>query len=180
MYKNTKTRKNIKNKKNQASTFVKKVIAISRVNKVTKGGKRLNFRAVIVIGDKKGIVGLGIAKARDIKLAIAKATNRGGKNLISIPLTRSRSIPHLVYGKFGASNLILKPASPGSGVLAGSSIRVVLEIAGIKNILAKRLGANNLLNNAKATILALKALKTFETIADERGLSITHFYNSVK
>ena len=178
MDKKNKSFRNNKSRNTRSISIVKKVIAISRVNKVTKGGKRLNFRAVIVVGDKKGRVGIGVAKARDVKLAIKKAAGKGSKNLISIPLTKSKSIPHMVYGKFGACDLILKPASPGSGVIAGSSIRIVLEIAGIKNILAKRLGANNLLNNAKATIFALNKLKTFKQIADERNLSITHFFSS--
>ena len=178
MDKKNKSFRSNKSRNNRSTTLVKKVIAISRVNKVTKGGKRLNFRAVIVVGDKAGRVGIGVAKARDVKLAIKKATEKGSKNLIIIPLTKSKSIPHMVYGKFGACDLILKPASPGSGVIAGSSIRIVLEIAGIKNILAKRLGANNLLNNAKATLFALNKLKTFRQIVIDRDLSMTHFYNA--
>lgn len=157
--------------------WTEKVIEVKRVTKVTTGGKKLSFRAVVVVGNNLGKVGVGVAKADDVTKAVQKAVNIGRKNLIVIPLTNNKTIPHLVTGRFGASNIIIRPAAPGSGVIAGSSIRIVLEAAGIQNILAKRLGSNNLLNNAQATIEALKSLRTLKQIAKQRDLSLTHFYN---
>lgn len=166
------------NRRNQPSVkWTEKVIEVKRVTKVTTGGKKLSFRAVVVVGNNLGKVGVGVAKADDVTKAVQKAVNVGRKNLIVIPLTNNKTIPHLVTGHFGASNIIIRPAAPGSGVIAGSSIRIVLEAAGIQNILAKRLGGNNLLNNAQATIEALKNLKTLKQIAKQRDLSLTHFYN---
>ena len=157
--------------------WVEKVIEVNRVTKVIKGGKKLSFRVVVVIGNNLGKVGVGVAKADDVTKAVQKAINNGRKNLVVIPLTSNKTIPHLTIGRFGASNVIIRPAAPGSGVIAGGSSRIVLEAAGIQNILAKRLGSNNLLNNAQATIDALKNLRTLKQIAKQRDLSLTHFYN---
>ena len=156
---NTLTNRVKKNKK-ITSKFVDKQIKISRVSKVTKGGKKLNFRAIVVVGNKKGTVGIGVAKADEIVDALKKAKVDGLKNLIKFPLTKSLSIPHCIVNKFGASKIILKPSKEGTGIIAGGALRIVLEISGIKNISAKQLGSNNLLNNAKACIIALKKLTT--------------------
>jgi small subunit ribosomal protein S5 len=123
-----------------------------------KGGKKLTFRAVVILGDTKRKVGVGIGKADDINLAIDKAVISGKKNLINVPLTFQSSIPHVIQTKYGACKLMLRPASTGTGVIAGGSIRTVLELAGIQNISAKQFGSSNILNNAKATILALNLL----------------------
>ena len=138
-----------------------RVIQISRVTKVCKGGKKLSFRAVIVVGDEKGKVGVGVGKAGDVITAVRKGVTDGKKNVISVPLTSSNSIPHKTNGQFGAAKLVLRPSAPGSGVIAGGSIRTVLELAGIKNILSKQLGSNNLLNNARATIHGLSTLRSY-------------------
>jgi small subunit ribosomal protein S5 len=138
--------------------FEEKIVQITRVTKVVKGGKKLTFRAVVIIGDNKRKVGVGIGRAEDVNLAIDKAVLNGKKNLINVPLTVKYSIPHVVKSAYGACSLMLRPASPGTGVIAGGSVRTVLELAGIKNILAKQFGSNNILNNAKATILALTDL----------------------
>jgi small subunit ribosomal protein S5 len=137
-----------------------RVIQISRVTKVCKGGKKLSFRAVVLIGNENGQVGLGVGKADDVVEAVKKAANDGRRNIIMVPLTKTFSIPHVSTGQYGASNVLLKPASAGSGVIAGGSVRTLLEAAGVQNIMAKQLGSNNLLNNARATICALEALKT--------------------
>ena len=142
--------------------FVERLIKISRVSKVTKGGKKLSFRAIVVIGDEKGQVGVGVAKADDVVNAFKKAKTDGRKNLIELPLTKSLSIPHHVVGDFGACKVIMRPSIEGSGVVAGGAVRIVLEVAGVKNVIAKQLGSNNLLNNARATICALQALKTLK------------------
>ena len=143
------------------SEWLERVVAIERVTKVVKGGKKMSFRAVIVVGNEKGKVGVGVGKAGDVITAVRKGVTDGKKHIITIPLTTSNSIPHTTTGKFGAAKLILRPSAPGSGVIAGSSIRTVLELAGIKNILSKQLGSNNLLNNARATINGLSTLKSY-------------------
>lgn len=139
--------------------FQEKIIQIKRVTKVSKGGKKMSFRALIIIGDKNQKVGLGIGCADDVDFAIEKAIKDGKKNLITVPITLSTSIPHSIQVHYGACKILLLPATIGTGVIAGSSIRTILELAGIKNIFAKQLGAKNILNNAKATILALTQLK---------------------
>jgi small subunit ribosomal protein S5 len=147
--------------------FVERLIKISRVTKVTKGGKKLSFRAVVVIGNENGKVGVGVGKAEDVVNAFKKAKTDGRKNLIQIPLTKSLTIPHPIVGDVAACKIILKPGVEGSGVMAGGAVRTVLEVAGIKNIIAKQLGSDNLLNNARATIVALENLIT-RTEVDER------------
>lgn len=138
--------------------YEEKIIQIKRVTKVVKGGKKMTFRAVVIIGDNKRKVGVGIGRAEDVNLAIDKAILSGKKNLISVPLTKRDSVPHVIKSSFGACSIMLRPAAQGTGVIAGGSVRTVLELAGIKNILAKQFGSNNILNNAKATIIALTSL----------------------
>jgi len=143
------------------SEWSERVVSIQRVTKVVKGGKKMSFRAVIVVGNEQGKVGVGVGKAGDVITAVRKGVTDGKKNIISIPLTNSNSIPHPAKGRFGAAKLVLRPSAPGSGVIAGSSIRTVLELAGIKNILSKQLGSNNLLNNARATVNGLSTLRSY-------------------
>lgn len=154
-----------------------KVVQVKRVTKVVKGGKKLSFRAVIVVGNEKGQIGVGIGKASDVVGAVKKGVNDAKKNIISIPLTKSCSIPHPIYGLSGAAKIILRPSATGSGVIAGGSTRIVLELAGIKNILAKQLGSSNTLNNAKAALDALNNLRTFQDTADNRNISLTSLYS---
>lgn len=150
--------------------FVERLIKISRVSKVTKGGKKLSFRAIVVVGDQNGKVGVGVAKADDVVNAFKKAKANGRKNLISLPITKSSSIPHHVKGNFGACKVLLRPSIEGSGVIAGGAVRIVLEVAGVKNVIAKQLGSNNLLNNARASICALDNLTTKSQIMKKRNL----------
>ena len=144
------------------SEWSERVVSIERVTKVVKGGKKMSFRAIIVVGNEQGKVGVGVGKAGDVITAVRKGSIDGKKNVITVPLTSSNSIPHTINGRFGAAKLILRPSAPGSGVIAGSSIRTVLELAGVKNILSKQLGSNNLLNNARATINGLNNLRSFK------------------
>ena len=153
----------------QESQFVERLIKISRVSKVTKGGKKLSFRAIVVIGDENGKVGVGVAKADDVVNAFKKAKTDGRKNLIRFPLTKSLSIPHQVIGTFGACKIIMRPSIEGSGVIAGGAVRIVLEVAGVKNVIAKQLGSNNLLNNARASICALENLTTKTQVLKKRN-----------
>jgi len=165
-------KKSRRNDNRNETKFSERLIKISRVSKVTKGGKKLSFRAIVVIGDEKGQVGVGVAKADDVVNAFKKAKADGRKNLIKIPITKALSIPHRVKGNFGACNIIMRPSIEGSGVIAGGSIRTVLEVAGIKNVIAKQLGSSNLLNNARAAICALSNLTTKSQVAKKRDLDL--------
>ena len=152
--------------------FLERLIKISRVSKVTKGGKKLSFRSIVVIGDENGIVGVGVAKANDVINAFKKAKTDARKNLITVPITKSLSIPHNVIGNFGACKIIMRPSIEGSGVIAGGAVRTVLEVAGVKNVIAKQLGSDNLLNNARASIVALSNLRTKSDVAKKRDLNL--------
>nr|YP_010517132.1 ribosomal protein S5 [Haslea karadagensis]UXN44914.1 ribosomal protein S5 [Haslea karadagensis]UXN45175.1 ribosomal protein S5 [Haslea karadagensis] len=156
----------------QEQKLVERLIKISRVSKVTKGGKKLSFRAIVVVGDENGKVGVGVAKADDVVNAFKKAKTDGRKNLVTFPITKTLSIPHNVKGNFGACNVIMRPSIEGSGVIAGGAVRIVLEVAGVKNVIAKQLGSNNLLNNARAAVCALENLTTQSQVAKKRGLDL--------
>ncbi len=162
--------------KEKESAWQERVIQIRRVSKVVKGGKKLSFRAIVVVGNEKGQVGVGVGKASDVIGAVRKGVADGKKQLIDVPLTKSNSITHIANGISGGAKVIMRPAAPGTGVIAGGAVRTVLELAGVKNILAKQLGSNNPLNNARAAINALEALRTFSEVAQERGIPIEHLY----
>nr|YP_009315397.1 Ribosomal protein S5 [Yamadaella caenomyce]SCW23852.1 Ribosomal protein S5 [Yamadaella caenomyce] len=166
---------NTKNKE-QESQWEERVVQVRRVTKVVKGGKKLSFRAILVVGDEKGQVGVGAGKASDVIGAVKKAVTDAKKNVISIPLTKYNSIPHPSNGLFGAAEVIMRPSAQGSGVIAGGSVRTVLELAGVKNVLAKQLGSSNALNNARAALNALENLKTFEQMNQERDLGVNPSY----
>jgi len=146
-----KSKKNMRRpNQSQEPKLIDRLIKISRVSKVTKGGKKISFRVIVAVGDENGRVGIGVAKADDVVNAFKKAKIDGQKNLIEFPITKSLSIPHRVIGNFGACQIIMRPSIEGSGVIAGGASRIVLEVAGVKNVIAKQLGSNNLLNNARA------------------------------
>jgi small subunit ribosomal protein S5 len=159
--------------------FEQKIVQIKRVTKVVKGGKKLTFRAIVIIGDTKRKVGVGIGRADDVNLAIEKAVTNGKKNLINVPLTKNSSIPHVIQAKYGACNLMLRPSSLGTGVIAGGSIRTVLELAGVQNILAKQFGSSNILNNAKATLLALNLLNEKVELGKYQSIRKELFYDKI-
>ena len=158
------------------SEWTENVVQISRVTKVVKGGKKLSFRAIVIVGNKKGQVGIGCAKASEVIIAIQKAIADGRKNVINVPIFKT-TIPHPVQAKSGAGCVMLRPASQGTGIIAGGAVRSVLELAGIENILAKSLGSKAPLNAAYATFEALKSLTTFGEMAKKRGLSMAEFLN---
>ena len=160
-----------RNANSNDTTFIERLIKISRVTKVTKCGKKLSFRAVVVIGDENGQVGVGVGKAEDVVNAFKKAKTDARKNVIRIPITKSLSIPHGVIGDQGACKIIMRPSIEGSGVIAGGAVRTVLEVAGIKNVIAKQLGSDNLLNNARAAIVGLKSLTTKSQVLEKRDLN---------
>ncbi len=155
------------------SEWIERVVQISRVTKVVKGGKKLSFRAIVIVGNQ---VGVGCAKAAEVIIAIQKAIADGRKNLITVPIFKT-TIPHPITGRSGAGAVMLKPASQGTGIIAGGAVRLVLELAGIENILAKSLGSKAPLNAANATLEALKALTPFKEVAEKRGLTMAELLN---
>lgn len=150
-------KKKLKIRKEQPE-FEQQIVDLARVTRVMAGGKRMRFRACVVIGDKKGQVGVGLAKGRDVALAVEKAVAKAEKNLTKVNLVNG-TIPHEIYVKVGAAKVLLKPAPAGTGIIAGGASRLVLELAGVKNVVSKIMGTNNKISNVDATIKALSSLK---------------------
>ncbi len=167
---------NIKAIKASEIDLQEKVVAIKRVAKVVKGGRRFSFSAIVVVGDGNGVVGYGLGKANEVVDAITKGIDDAKKNLVKIPLNK-HTVPHESVGKYGGGHVLLKPASPGTGVIAGGAMRAVLESAGIKDVLAKSKGSSNPHNVVKATFDALTKMRDAYSVAQQRGVSLSTVFN---
>lgn len=166
-------RKGNRNEQAEQSEFVEKVVQVRRVTKVVKGGKKLSFRTTVIIGNEKGKVGVGVGKAAEVLIAIKKAISDARKNLVDVEtVANTNTISHSVYGQSGGAKVLLKPAADGTGIIAGGTARIVLELAGVGDILSKSQGSKSPLNVARATVNALNSLRSFQEVASSRGLSV--------
>lgn len=168
--------KNVERVKPSGLELVDKLVGVQRVTKVTKGGRAFGFSAIVVVGDGNGVVGHGLGKSKDVASAIAKAVEDAKKNLVRIPILDG-TLPHEQKGKFGGAKVFIKPASHGTGVIAGGAVRSVLESVGIKDVLSKSQGSSNPHNVVKATFDALLQLRSAHTIAKQRGISLEKVFN---
>ncbi|KAB1155181.1 MULTISPECIES: 30S ribosomal protein S5 [Tenacibaculum] len=168
--------KNVERVKPSGLELVDKLVGVQRVTKVTKGGRAFGFSAIVVVGDGNGVVGHGLGKSKDVASAIAKAVEDAKKNLVRIPILDG-TLPHEQKGKFGGAKVFIKPASHGTGVIAGGAVRSVLESVGIKDVLSKSQGSSNPHNVVKATFDALLQLRSAATIAKQRGISLEKVFN---
>ena len=167
---------NIKKVKSSEIEFKDRLVSIQRVTKVTKGGRTFSFSAIVVVGNENGVVGYGLGKAKEVTSAIAKGIDDAKKNLIKVPVFNG-TVPHEQYGKYSGAYVFLKPAAPGTGVIAGGAMRAVLESVGVRNVLAKSKGSSNPHSVVKATMDALINLKDPFTVAQLRGISINRVFN---
>lgn len=163
-------------KKNEIPELEERVVYINRVSKVVKGGRRFGLTALVVVGDGNGRVGVGLGKSQEVPIAIRKGVEDAKKNMFTVPITPEGTLPHPVIGEYGAGRVMLKPATPGTGVIAGGPARAVLELAGVKNVLTKSLGTDNAMNIVKATAEGLKKMESAEQVAERRGVSVAHIY----
>ncbi len=154
-----------------------KLVYVGRTAKVVKGGRRFNFSAIVVVGDGNGHIGYGLGKASEVVDAVTKATESAKKNIVKVRLSKN-TIPHQVFGRFGAAKVILKPATPGTGVIASGGIRAILELAGVKDVLTKSLGSSNPHNSVKAAVQGLMQLEDAVSVAERRGISVEKVVNA--
>lgn len=162
--------------KDQREQIIERVIKVNRVTKVVRGGRRFSFNALTVVGNGDGKVGIGFGKAKEVPDAIRKAMERAKKNMIQISITKRKTIPHEIVGEFKATKVWMKPATPGTGVIAGESVKAVLEVAGIHDVLTKVIGSKNYMNVVKATMLALQQLENPKETAQKRNISLKKLF----
>lgn len=165
---------NVKN--NAIPELEERVVSINRVSKTVKGGRRMQLSALVVVGDGKGKVGIGMGKSQEVPNAIKKAVEAAKKNMFTVPITEEGTVPHDVIGEYGAGRVLIRPAVPGTGVMAGGPVRAVMELAGVKNVITKSLRTSNAINIVKATAEGLKAMESPEQVAKRRGVSVSHIF----
>lgn len=167
-----------RNKQDNAAVpeLQERVVYINRVSKVVKGGRRFALTALVVVGDGNGHVGVGMGKSQEVPIAIKKGVEDAKKNMFSVPLTAEKTLPHEIVGEHGAGRVLIKPATPGTGVIAGGAARAVMELAGVTDCFAKSLGADNVMNVVKATAEGLKNMESPEQVSERRGMSISKIY----
>lgn len=164
------------NKNNAIPELEERVVSINRVSKTVKGGRRMQLSALVVVGDGKGKVGIGMGKSQEVPNAIKKAVEAAKKNMFYVPITEEGTVPHDVIGEYGAGRVLIRPAVPGTGVMAGGPVRAVMELAGVKNVITKSLRTSNAINIVKATAEGLKAMESPEQVAKRRGVSVSHIF----
>ncbi|HIT44510.1 MAG TPA: 30S ribosomal protein S5 [Candidatus Aphodovivens excrementavium] len=153
-----------------------RVVYINRVSKVVKGGRRFALTALVVVGDGNGRVGVGMGKSSEVPTAIKKGVEDAKKNMFTVPLTESKTLPHDVIGEFGSGRVLIRPAVPGTGVMAGGPVRAIMELAGVQDVITKSLGTSNAMNVVKAAAEGLKSMQSPEQVAERRGVSVAHIY----
>lgn len=167
------------NNRQQESTtpeLQERVVFINRVAKTVKGGRRMQLTALVVVGDGKGKVGVGLGKSQEVPNAIKKGTEDAKKNMFTVPITDEKSVPHEIIGEFGAGRVLIKPAVPGTGVMAGGPLRAIMELAGVQNVITKSLGTSNAMNIVKAAAEGLKAMESPEQVAERRGVTVDEMF----
>jgi len=167
---------NVKRVKSSEIEFKDKLVAVNRVTKVTKGGRAFSFSAIVVVGNENGVVGYGLGKAKEVQAAVSKGVSDAKKNLIKVPILKG-TVPHEQYGKYSGATVFLKPASHGTGVIAGGAMRAVLESVGVKDVLAKSKGSSNPHSVVKATMNALMQMRDAHTVAELRGIGMNRVFN---
>ena len=153
-----------------------RVVYINRVSKVVKGGRRFALTALVVVGDGNGRVGVGMGKSSEVPTAIKKGVEDAKKNMFTVPLTENKTLPHDVVGEFGSGRVLIRPAVPGTGVMAGGPVRAVMELAGVQDVITKSLGTSNAMNVVKAAAEGLKSMQSPEQVAERRGVTVAHIY----
>ena len=160
----------------EASEFVEKVVSLNRVSKTVKGGRVMKFSALVVVGDGNGRVGVGMGKSAEVPTAIKKGVEDAKKNMFTVPVTAEGSVPHEIMGEYGAGRVLIKPAVPGTGVLAGGPVRAIMELAGVQNVITKSLGTDNAMNIVKAAAEGLKNMESPVQVAERRGISVAEMF----
>lgn len=165
-----------KQQENAVPELEERVVSINRVSKTVKGGRRMQLTALVVVGDGNGKVGLGLGKSQEVPNAIKKGVEDAKKNMFTVPLTDEGSVPHEIIGEYGAGRVLIKPAVPGTGVMAGGPVRAIMELAGVKNVITKSLGTSNAMNIVKAAAEGLKAMESPEVVAARRGTTVDRMF----